>query len=412
MGMREKQNELHKRSGMFSGTAPGDQSPGNIAAPKPRAGCLVKLAGIVLLFVLVLGGIFYLYPLLTPDKIRGDIIDCALVPQKDGSNRLWILTDGSFTYISTTKTPGHYSSGRKCKSCKAWLYEYDAVNEKVIRKIKIPYDDIIIRTSMFYKEDMIWHVSDAYHLDGPKILTYDVHTGALIGDTASFVSRHPELAAGIIKAWYDAEKDLITLDTKDGRTNLIYSIKEKKLYPSYSVYYDEQRKDVSEREKFLLCAEDGQKTRTLLYRVKAVHRELMWNESSLQHNCEQFMEKISSRIKGAEAKRLSDTVFLRGIIYQQDHDGAIIIHVNQIDKKTDRIMTCIDRDGKIKWTVPQSELFKKMQINEDGGYYSTFAGTEKKIKVIRSGNLAVLMLEGLGIMGFDYTSGKKLFTLD
>ena len=412
MDMREKQSELYKKSGVPSGIGPGSPFPGNPAAPKSKTGCLVKLTLIVLLIILVLVGIFYLYPLATPDKIRGDIIDCALVPQKDGSNRLWILTDGSFTYISTTKSPGHYSTGRKCKSCKAWLYEYDPLGGKVVRRIKIPYRDIIIRTSMFYNGDKIWHVADAYHLDEPKIQNFDVLTGTMVEDTAGFISRHPMLAAGLVKAWYDEKKDLITLDTKDGRTGLIYSLQEQKLYPSYSLYYDEQRKDVSEKEKFLLCAQDGQDTRKLLYRVKAAYRELIWNESRLQNNCDQIERKIPHRNGTIETRQMADTVFLRGIIYHQDQDGAIVLHLNQVDKKADRIMTCIDREGKTKWTVPQSEMFPKMQIDEDKGYHSTFGGTENKIKVIRSGNLVVLMLEGVGIMGFDYGSGKKLFTIE
>ncbi|MBP1710313.1 MAG: hypothetical protein H6Q49_515 [Deltaproteobacteria bacterium] len=412
MDMREKQSELYKNSGVPPGIGPGSPFTGNPAVQKSKTGCLAKLTFIVLLAFLVLAGVFYLYPLATPDKIRGDIIDCALVGQKDGSNRLWILTDGSFNYISTTKSPGHYSSGRKCKFCKAWLYEYDPLGGKVIRRIKIPYRDIIIRTSMFYNGDKIWHVADAYHLDEPKIQTFDVLTGTMVEDTAGFMSRHPMLAAGLVKAWYDEKKDLITMDTKDGRTGLIYSIQEQKLYPSYSLYYDEQRKDLSEKEKFLLCAQGGQDTRKLLYRVKAAHRELIWNESRLQHNCDQLERKITHRNGTFEARQMADTVFLRGIIYHQDKDGAIVIHLNQIDKKADRIMTYIDREGKTKWTVPQSKMFPKMQIDENKGYYSTFSGTENRIKVIRSRNLVVLMLEGAGIMGFDYTNGKNLFTID
>ncbi|PKN80376.1 MAG: hypothetical protein CVU51_14780 [Deltaproteobacteria bacterium HGW-Deltaproteobacteria-1] len=311
MDMREKQSELDKKLGVPPGIEPGSLFPGNPASTKSKSGCLVKLTLIVLLAILVLVGIFYLYPLATPDKIRGDIIDCALVPQKDGSNRLWILTDGSFNYISTTKSPGHYSTGRKCKFCKAWLYEYDPLGGKVIRRIKIPYKDIIIRTSMFYNGDKIWHVADGYHLDEPKIQNFDVLTGTMVEDTAGFVSRHPMLAAGIVKASYDEKKDLITLDTKDGRTGLIYSLHEQKLYPSYSLYHDEQRKDVSEREKFLLCAEGGQDTRKLLYRVKAAYRELMWNESMLQNNCDQFAKKIPHRNGTVEARQISDTVFFR-----------------------------------------------------------------------------------------------------
>jgi hypothetical protein len=38
--------------------------------------------------------------------------------------------------------------------------------------------------------------------------------------------------------------------------------------------------------------------------------------------------------------------------------------------------------------------------------------TKDKIRVARSGNLALLMLEKKGLIGFDFTTGKKLFTLD
>jgi hypothetical protein len=81
-------------------------------------------------------------------------------------------------------------------------------------------------------------------------------------------------------------------------------------------------------------------------------------------------------------------------------------------KKADRMMTCIDNTGKEKWTIPQSELFSKMKIDEEKNSSSSFSDTYDRIGVIRSGNLVVLKLENEGIMGFDYNTGKKLFTLD
>jgi len=406
-----KEYEALQKSGVLKavGLEPGSTSDPLKAKPVRKGpGCLA----VVLILLMLVGGYFWVYPRLTPDKIRGDIMDCVLVPQKDSTGRLWILTNGSFEYISTTKSPGHYSSGRKCLSCKAWLYEYDPLRKKVIRKIEIPQEDIMIGSRLFYGGDALVNITSGYHKNPSKILSYDVQTGALLEDTAGFAAKYKELAAGITEVRFDKEKNILSLDTRDGRTNLTYSLTGKKLYPSYSAYYDEQRKDNKETEKFLLCSEDGEKKRQLLYNVRAPRSALLWHESTLTDRCENNMEKISSRIPEADATRLTDQVFLRGIIYHQDSDGAVIISLNQVAKQADRLMTMIDRTGKIKWTVGQNGLFEKMKVDEDKNYWSTFDGSARSIRLVRSGNLLVLLQEGVGIMGFDYATGQKLFTID
>jgi hypothetical protein len=409
--IRKQYEEMQKSGALRSA---GGIGPGPIGDPlqaKPERkglGCLTK----ILIILLVIGGFFFFYPQITPDKIKGDVVDFALVPQKDSTSRLWILTNGSFEYISSVKRPGYHSVGRKCLFCKAWLYEYDPLQGKVIRKIKIPYEDIMINSRIFYSGDVITHVSNAYHEQPPKILSFNVQTGALIEDTAGFAAKHPALASGITGLRFDEEKNILSLDTRDGRSNLTYSLTEKKLYPSYAKYFDKQRKDYKDVEKYLLCSEDGERIRQLLYKVRSLRSELLWHMSMLQDRCGAPMERISSRMKGASATRLSDKIFIRGIIYQQDNDGAVIISLNQADKKADRSMTLIDRAGNVKWTVGQNELFDKMKVDENKNYWSTFDGSSRSIRVARSGNLLVLMQEGVGIMGFDYTTGKKLFTLD
>ena len=44
--------------------------------------------------------------------------------------------------------------------------------------------------------------------------------------------------------------------------------------------------------------------------------------------------------------------------------------------------------------------------------FSSIFFTKDKIGVMRNGNLVILKLEGEGIMGFDFNTGKKLFTMD
>ena len=123
------------------------------------------------------------------------------------------------------------------------------------------------------------------------------------------------------------------------------------------------------------------------------------------HNMEFFV--------GATAEPTTDKVYLEGILYYHDEDCAIIIYLDQLGKKSNRIMTCVDiKTGKEKWTVQQDDLFKQMKIDENGDAFSSLFFTKDKIEVKRQGNLVVLQLEGQGLMGFDFETGKKLWTLD
>ena len=378
------------------------------ALPIFRIGC----TGVILVLILVAGGYFFLYPILTPDRIRGDLIDCVIVPQNAETGRLWILTDGSFNYISSTKTPGRYSIGRKCLSCKAWIYEYDPVREKVIRKIKVKYDDIIMNAGILYSKGTVYHVADAYRKGEARVLLYDAATGTMVGDTKSFISRHPELSGGITKARLDKNNRTMEFDTRDGKTNLVYSSEDERVYPSYSSFLDEQRKDTRETDMFFLCSEDSHDARKLLYRATGPRRQLLDRRSALERNCSGNMKHITRHIKGFTTQRMQDLVFLQGMIYHQDDEGAIIIHLNQTGRKADRIITCVDHDGKIKWTVPQSELFDQLKIDEDRDVMTRVDLSKDKIAVLRSGNMVVLEVYQLGLIGFDHKTGKKIFTVN
>jgi hypothetical protein len=110
---------------------------------------------------------------------------------------------------------------------------------------------------------------------------------------------------------------------------------------------------------------------------------------------------------------VSEKVYLEGIIYYSDKDCAIIIHLDKLGKKSDRIMTCIDLKTKEeKWTVNQDEMDDVMKIDEEDDTFSSLFFTKDKIGVKRSGSLVVLQLKGRGITGFNYNTGKKIFEMD
>ena len=377
----------------------------------PFTGCFGIIGLGILLIIIIIVGYYFVYPAMTPNKIRGSLLDFTVVPQKDGSSKLWVLTDGSFNFIQTTKSPGSYSSGRKCYFCKTWMYIVDPINQNVLKKIKTEYDDIITTTNLVYSKDKVYQITHGYGKEDPKIVICNAETGDVIMDTKDFIGKHEELSSGLAEIRYNKDENVIEMKTKDGQNDVTYSLNDEKMYPTYSDYRKGMENDSVPVTMFVMANESSSGPRKILYLVNGPRGELNNNKTSLEHyvTTESTLEFF---VKGAKGQKLSSKVYLEGIMYYQDNDCAIIIHVDQIGKKADRMMTCIDNTGKEKWTIPQDELFSKMKIDESKDSFSSIFFTKDKIGVMRNCNLVILKLEGEGIMGFDFNTGKKLFTMD
>lgn len=374
-------------------------------------GCFGIIGGLVLIVVIVIAGIFFVYPALTPNNIRGSFLDMAIVTTKDGKQNLWILTDGSFNFIQTTKSPGRTSTGRKCYFCKTWTYIYDPISGNVIKKTKNEMKDIITHVDMVYSKGKVWELTREYGENDPKIEAYDAETGELVMDTKAFINKHPELSAGLTTLHYEEKTHFVNLSTKDGKQYMEYDLDNDKLYKDAAEQRDMMEKDPDVISLPVLSSENGSGPRKKLFKVTGPRGKLMTNMTSLEsyannaHSLEFFV--------GAVSEPMTERIYLEGIMYYQDTDCAIIIHVDQLGKKSNRIMTCVDmKSGKEKWTVEQSDMFKRMKVDENDDAFSSIFFTKDKIQVKRQGNLVVLQMEGEGLMGFDFNTGKKLWTLD
>jgi hypothetical protein len=398
----------------YGGYQPPNQMQGQKVYGRSRGlgmGCLGIVGTIILLVVLILVAIFFAYPALTPDKIRGDFMDMTIVPQKDGSQKLWILTDGSFNFIQTTKSPGSYSTGRKCYFCKTWTYIYDPANEKVTKKIKTTYEDIITQIQIVYHNGEVWVITGEYGQNEPKLDIYDAETAELKMDTKAFMSKYSQLSGGLAGIRYDEKENTLTFKTKDGREQVTYSLNNDKMYDDYRSLHEEEEKLTGDASVVVLSAENSSGPRKKAYIVSGDKGKLISNKTSLESYANN--EKSLQFFTGATSKPLGDKIYLEGIIYYQDNDCAIIVYLDQLGRKSNRVMACIDlKTGKEKWTVQQEDLFKRMKIDEDKDSFSSLFFTKDKIKIKRAGNLVALELKGDGIMGFDYNTGKKLWTID
>src|SRR4030095_858794 len=374
-------------------------------------GCFGIIGAIVLLVVIIVVGYIFVFPALRPNSISGDFLDAVIVPSKDGTQKLWILTDGSFNFIKTTKSPGRTSTGRSCYFCKTYTYIIDPKTEKVLNKIKTPYEDIITQIDMAYNDGKVWTFTREYGQNGPRVEAFDSETGEKVMDTKDFISKFPVLSAGLTEVHYDPKNNTVDLKTKDGQDKLVFKIDEGKIYNSPSELNDALYKDSTRGVICVLAPEKGSGPRKKLYKASGTMGKLRHTGSSL----ESYVDNPSSLnffSPGVTEELALEKVFLEGLIYYQDQDCAIIISPDHLGRESNRIVTCVDlKSDKIKWTLDQDVLFKEMKIDEEDDAFSSLFFTKDKIDVKRLGELVVIQHKGTGIMGIDYATGKKLWEM-
>jgi hypothetical protein len=365
-----------------------------------KTGCLGILGVIILIPVIAAVGYFFVYPALTPNSIKGELLDVTIVPDNEGG-KMWVLMDGSHYYIQSVKTPGRTSMGRKCIMCKTWLYIVDPASGKILDKHKSDMDDIITVSDIDYANGKVWVFIKEYGENQSKIETYDAVSGKLISDTKAFIKEHKELSAGIAEINYNKKLKQLKIKTNDA-SDLTLDLETEKFYSSGEL---RNIKDSAITTVLVLASDnDSPKEKKSLYSVTGPKYKL--KESSLD-NYVQDPKSLKFRTNST-AEVLGGT-YLEGIIYHQDKDCAIIIHLDRLGKQSNRIMSCIDvRTGKEIWRAEQEELFEEMKIDENKDSFSSLFFTKDKIEISRASDMVILELKGVGIMIFDYKSGKKI----
>ncbi len=379
---------------------------------KLKWGCFGFIGAIILLLIIVLAGIFFVYPALTPNKLKGDLMNVVLVPGKDGSNKLWILTDGSFHYIQETSSPGYHSVGNKCLFCKTWTYVYDPVDKKILNKIKTEYNSIITQSWIAYGSGKVWIVTGAYDENEPRIFAYDAETAQLVMDTKAFENKYPELKAGITDVRMEKNPDKIIMKTKDGREGIVFTISDEKLYPDEAALRNFLESDKDKQVTvFAMGDEQASGPRKKLYSITGP-KETLGSGREVSSSYLKDPHTLMFFDKATAEMLTPSRTYIEGLILYQDAECCVILHQDAAGKKANRMLTCVGIDGKEKWTASQDELFKEMKVDEDKDAFSSIFFMKDKMSASRSGNLVVFQLKGAGVIGFDYQTGKKLWTLE
>jgi hypothetical protein len=230
-------------------------------------------------------------------------------------------------------------------------------------------------------------------------------------ETKDFVAKFKELSAGLTEVHYDADDKCVNIKTKDGREG-VYGLESGKLYKNTSDFRKSWEKDSAETVIGILAPEDNSSSpRKKLYKATGPKAVINDNMSSLtSYIGKEDHPFLKNKVK---SEMVSDKVFLEGIMYHTDDDCAIIIHLDKLGKKSNRLITCFDlKTGKEKWTIQPDDMFDEMKIDEEDDTFSSLFFTKSNIDVKRRGGLVLLQLKNEGIIGYDYETGKKLWEMD
>ena len=366
------------------------------------------LIALFLLAVAILAGIHFLRPALTSGGLTGKFMNAVAVPSPDGGFRLWILSDGSFHYVSRVESPGRLSIARKCKFCKTWTSVYDPTTKTVLAKFKTDYQSVIIQSWMAYENGKIWIATDAYENNEPQLFVYSPEPAGLVRETVDIVGTYPELGSGLIKVRMEKDPDRLILDTKDGRVGLVLVLGDEKIYESESELKKAMASGDEERTTLFALSQEGGGPRKILFKVTGPRGKL--KDSSLEFLLTNPQSLMSwSR---ATAERVAPgSVFIEGVIFHQDPDGCLVLHQDAAGKAANRLLTCLDANGNEKWTADQAELFQEMKVDLDKDPLSNIVFMKGNLDVSLSGSLVLLQLKGVGLIGFDFATGQKLWEI-
>ncbi|HMQ78731.1 MAG TPA: PQQ-binding-like beta-propeller repeat protein [Ignavibacteria bacterium] len=342
-------------------------------------------------------------------RFEGGFIDAVIVPSAGSTPLIFLLTDGSKTYIETHKRPGYYSTGAACIDCKITAYLYDPAGDKIISSTDHSYPDIIASTDIALKDGKIYQFTRSYGETPAGVNIYEAVTGKLLTETDEFISSYPELGSGIIELSYRPEERIAKFETKDGRKDIIFSVDMQKMFSSDKELRTSIENSVDGESFIYAMANENNDSRRQLYRITAPKKFIVSQASTLMSYSDR--PNMLRQYKAASEK-VSDKSYIEGIIYAQDENNIYIVSADQAGKKANRLFTCIDAaTGKEKWSVEQKELFDFMKIDEEQNSSQSFFSTKDKISVTASGNLVLLKVKGDGVMAFDTETGSKIWSI-
>ena len=367
--------------------------------PKPaQGGCLGIFIGLVLLLGTAFGGYFFVLPVLRPNVVRGNFLTLLPVTAAAGKPKLWVYTDHSLNFSYKTSGGGTTKSGISCIFCKSITYIYDPDQQTIDQQWTTEMGGRVATPAMYTKGGKVWIVSGKWIADAPHLEVRDAATGALTMDLAGFAKSMPQLQSGIADVRGETNPDQLAITTKDGQ-ELVYSLDDGTMADKDAV-----RKLSSDTVSMFALASKGSDKRKALFRVtgslnKLRNPDYAGSFAGDPKQAQFFLESTSEPMAVGH-------FFIEPALLYQDSELAVVLHQSEVGGDADRLLTCVDASGRVRWTAPQGALFSEARVKGSNSFSSMFF-MKDSFSGRRAGNLFIFGLKEIGAIGFDLQSGQQ-----
>ncbi len=377
--------------------------------------CLGILLGIAVLF----GSFFFLSKVHTP-------YDMVYVPGQnagnglDGSGSIWVRVD---EYVPVTIQTGNSIEMGKRYFSKRFVRIYDTATRQVVKET-ITHDSFEVAAPLdriFNDGESVWIVN-GYDKNYPQSLqVFDGKTMDPTMNLESFSKKFPELQSGIAEIAYYEDPLHLDLLTKDGQ-KLSYYFDVDRLFENLSDYKTFLKAGASEYSSYLMLeGKNSSDLRKKLYSITQQSSSPWFQNYPALANSLNDLEHLKNTFDVSEVTSLlSGKIFLEGEIVYQNRAPALggsttshellIAHKSEVGDNADYLLTYIVNDQE-QWTVSKSQVPILAQLNPLVNPDPFLALADTPL-VQKDGEVLVVTLERIGILGLDVATGKQLWFFD
>jgi len=380
----------------------GQDMQSRIKRPKSKIGCFAVLIPVVIfgLIIIYFLGNNLIIPLFSSNAISGNFMDYAYVPE---TGKLWIITDGSFRYVTKNTTGGSYSVKSSGLFCKTWTYVFDPTNNALISKTKTPFDDLPPTYKLFYNKGKVWKVCSQNSGYDAEVYVYDAKTQEELYNTESFTKKYSLLNSGLTNLRVEFNPLSLHFGTKDGRSP-VYLIDADIMFLTQIEANNYSNAKTEKYSDFALGKDDQGNARFKVYYITGPESQVKSSLSSFRNT----KSIISNRSEIEAVDLLPDKIFFEAEKLFSNNECCVIFHQDVAGDNSNRLLSCVNSDGKIFWTKKQEELFDGLEGRKDKSFSSMFF-MKNNVSAIKSGNIVIFKFLGGGLIGFDYATGKELW---
>jgi hypothetical protein len=351
---------------------------------------------------LALAATFYWgVPMFSNNRISGKLIDAAYIPDGTAGGTMYILTDGSLSFFSKFKSAGKQVQGQKGIFCKTHLYWYDPVKKKVLARISTRFDQLPPPAVLLQAGDMLWELSIDPERP-PRALAFGPHDGRLLIDTAQFYNRYAGDGVPVQRQTVRLfPPHFVTLNTMEDRS-IVIDLESGKSAAEIS----DLLSGASGKINLFALADPSGGSRRSLWRISGGDWRLYAH--AIPQSAFNDLLYFKRNFDAQAAAVAPSTQFLDGVLIYQDDDIAVILHQENMAPDADRRLTCVHKNGQIKWTLPQAQLFPGMALRRGKPFSSTFL-IQSRLHIKKSGGVMLVVFQPQGWLGIEGDSGRELW---